>query len=206
MKRKLLRGCRVSLCIAAGCLLAVSLSSCKGKDKNRSGNFPENFNSLSETARVAYVMKNATPDSVARFICAASLGDVEGTKLDSLGIVTNYVYSNYNSDDQETFGVAYDKYIEELPLAKKMKLRAMAGIDDPQGLGYQLGLEYMDRIREKNMTVDEVAKELDEFKRACANDTATYERFLIGFRVVLEQDKGKDVNRAIYERFHNIGI
>lgn len=187
------------LAVCAGMLL----SSCGGGKGETGTSVPENFAVMGDTARVAYVMKNATPDSVARFICSAALGRLDYARIDSLGIATSYAYEKYSGDDLDLFGETYDSYVSALPLADKMRMYAMAGVEDPQGLGLQLGLEYMQSIREKNMSADAVEKELTAFRKACGPDSATYRRFLVGFRTVLESDRGKDMPEEIYNRFIN---
>lgn len=184
-------------------LLSLSLIGCKGGKNNGDDGFPENFNQLPDTAKVSYVMKIATPDSVARFICRAALGQIKDAKIESIGIATNYAYENYTGDNLDAFGTAYDGYVANLPLNEKMKIYALAGTEDPQGLGLQLGLEYLQSIRENNLSPDEVEKELQAFKTACVNDPKTYERFLKGFKTVLEADKNNDMPKGIYERFIN---
>lgn len=82
-----------------------------------------------------------------------------------------------------------------------MRLRALVGAEDPQGLGLTLGLEYMNQIRVKGMTADQVLEELKELKKASADDPDTYARFLIGFRTVLRYDKNSDMPKEIYTRF-----
>lgn len=184
--------------------VAVLLNGCKGgKTENGSG-FPQNFNAMPDTARVAYVMKSTTPDSVARFICRAALGQLKDARIDSLGIATNYAYDRYSGADADLFGGEYDNFVASLPLADKMRMYAMAGVEDPQGLGLQLGLEYMQSIREKNMSVQEVEEELKAFRSACGKDEETYKRFIVGFRTVLEADSGRDMPKEIYDRFRNI--
>lgn len=165
--------------------------------------FPENFGEIGDAGRVAYMMKQTTPDSVARFICASALGNVEGSRIDTLALATAYAYENYNGADVNTFGTEFDRYVSSLSLADRMRIYAMAGTEDPQGLGLKLGLEYMQTIRDNNMTVEEVEKELMEFKKACANDSDTYQRFLIGFKTVLQADHGKDMPQEIYDKFIN---
>lgn len=179
------------------------LGACGRGGKNSDGRFPENFNTMGDTDRVAYVMQNATPDSVARFICLAALGRVDGAKIDSLGIATSYAYEKYTGDDLDMFGDEYDNFVAALPLADKMRMYAMAGVEDPQRLGLQLGLEYMQQIREKNLSPEQVEAELKAFKKACGDDTDTYERFLVGFHTVLKADNGKDMPKAIYDKFIN---
>lgn len=174
-----------------------------GKGSGTQGNFPADFNRLSDAEKVAYVMQHATPDSVARFVCDASLGKVEGVKIDTFANATLYVYENYKSADQAAFASEYDRYIDAKSLADRMRLYALAGEHDPQGLGYALGLDYLRSIRDKNMTADQVEAELKEFKKACGADTDTYRRFIVGFHTVLELDHGKDLSEEIYRRFKN---
>ena len=59
----------------------------------------------------------------------------------------------------------------------------------------------MTSIRDGNKSVTDVEKELQEFKKACAGDTAMYHRFLIGFQTVLKVDHGTDVPEDIYRKF-----
>lgn len=174
---------------------------CKGGNQEQDTTFPSNFNALPDTARVAYVMKNAAPDSVARFICRAALGQIKDARIDNLGIATNYAYEKYMAQDADTFGSEYDNFVSSLPLADKMRMYALAGLEDPQGLGLQLGLEYLQSIREKNMTVSDVDNEIKAFKKACGNDSTLYERFMVGFRTVLEVDSGRDVPKEIYNKY-----
>ncbi len=76
----------------------VSVCSCGGK--NGSGDFPDNFGTIGDAGRVSYMMKNVTPDSVARFICDAALGKVEGARIDSLPTATLYAYEHYKNTDR----------------------------------------------------------------------------------------------------------
>lgn len=189
----------MALAVCAG----MFLSSCGGGKNESASAVPENFAVMGDTARVAYVMERATPDSVARFICSAALGRLDYARIDSLGIATSYAYEKYSGADLDLFGETYDSYVSALALPDKMRMYAMAGVEDPQGLGLQLGLEYMQSVREKNMSVGEVEKELNAFREACGRDSATYRRFLVGFRTVLESDRGKDMPQEIYDRFIN---
>lgn len=180
---------------------AFFFAACSGSNKDKHEVFPENFNSLHDAAKVAFLMKNASPDSVARFICDASLGKIPKAKIDTLAIASAYAYENYRDSDLLVFSKELDDYSANLPLDEKMKIYMMSGTIDPQGLGYELGLEYVDHIREEKMTVDEIKKELDAFKKACADDSTTYVRFLKGFKTVLRIDHGKDLREDIYKHF-----
>lgn len=188
----------------AGLAFLCLAAACSGKGGN--GNFPDNFDKIGDAGRVAYVMEQTSPDSVARFICDAALGKVEGVKIDSIQIATLYAYEHYKDNDLASFSNTLDSYSAALPLKEKMKLYVLLGEVDAQQLGYQLGLEYVNNIRSKKMTADEVSAELKEFKKACGADHDTYRRFVKGFKVVLEKEHGgaRGVDNDIYNRFINL--
>ena len=182
--------------------LIFLIPACGGK-KGDGNVFPEGFASLTDEQKVVYMMEHASADSVARFIIFASLGKIEGVRIDTLNNATLKAYETYTDTALQTFSWEFDRVSEELPLHDKMRLRALVGAEDPQGLGLTLGLEYMNQIRVKGMTADEVLAELQELKRASADDPDMYARFLIGFRTVLRYDKNSDMPAEIYSRFLN---
>jgi hypothetical protein len=188
------------LAIAAAGLL---LAGCGGKG-NQSGEYPDNFNTIGDAGRVAYMMQKVEPDSLARWIIRGALGQEPGVRVDTFAIATNYAYEHLRDDALDSFCGAYDSYVESLPIADKMKIYKLAATEDPQQLGYKLGLEYMSSIRDNHKSAAEVEKELKEFKKACGTDTETYDRFVIGFKTVLQMDHGKDVPEDIYQKFINL--
>lgn len=179
--------------------LAVLCGCGSGGDKSKS--FPADFNERGDAYRVAWMMEHAAPDSVARFICYAALGQVDGARIDTLSTATLYAYENYRDSDAVRFGDEYDRVVGSMNLENKMKMYVLGGSEDPQTLGYKLGLEYMSHIRDNRLTPDQVEKELKAFRRACGNDSSTYHRFVIGFKTVLRADSGSDVSKDIYDRF-----
>ncbi len=182
-------------------LLFATLMACgRGKDNN-ADSFPENFSTLDDASKVSFVMKHASPDSVARFLCDASLGKVPQGKIDTLAIAVAYAYENYADSALMVFSQEFDDYSSNLPLDQKMRIYSMAGTSDPQRLGYELGLEYVSHIRANRMSVADIRKELEAFKRACANDSDTYRRFIKGFKTVLKVDHGKDLPEEVYKSF-----
>lgn len=176
------------------------LTSCGGKEEKKS-KYPENFNSIGDAGRVDYMIRNAPADSVARFIIYSALGQDKESKIDTLAIASVYAYEKLTGEDLEKFSLAYDALVESLPLADKMKIYVLGGSEDPQGLGYKLGLEYMASIREDNKKIVQVEEELREFEKACGSDTVTFRRFMIGFQTVLRADHGKDVPEDIYRKY-----
>ena len=182
------------------CLLL--LASCGDKNK-QAGDYPENFSKIGDVGRVEYMMQRVSPDSLARFVINSSLGKNPGAPIDTLATATLYIYEHLQGQALDAFSTQYDVYVESLPLDEKMRVYMLAGSDDPQKLGYRLGLEYLGSIRENNKNADQVEKELQAFRKACGNDTSTYRRFIIGFHTVLAVDSGKDVSPDIYRRFIN---
>lgn len=187
-------------CFAAAVVLfLIALSGCNGGGGN--SRYPSEFATMSDADKVAYLMERVPADSVARFVCDASLGRIKGVKIDTLAMATLYAYENYRDTALTRFSNEYDRYVEMQPLADRMRLYALAGQVDPQGLGYELGLSYVGQIRSKEMTVAQVEEELKALKEACKDDTATYTRFMTGFKVALSYDHGKDLSEDIYRRF-----
>lgn len=185
---------------AAMLMLLFLLPACSGK-KGTDNQFPKDFNSLPDIGKVSYMMQHAEPDSVARFIIYASLGKIKGVTIDTISNATLHAYESYSDTDLQTFSEEFDRVSEMLPLGEKMKFRFLVGAEDPQGLGLTLGLEYMNQIREKKLSVSQVKAELAEMKKACASDPDIYPRFLIGFRTVLRYDRNADMPAGIYSTF-----
>lgn len=181
---------------------AALVASCGGKSDSGS-DFPSNFATIGDAGRVQYMLGRVAPDSLARFIIYGALGRIDGARIDTLAIATNHAYERLRGDDLDKFSSEYDAVVEGLPLADKMKIYKLGGSEDPQGLGYRLGLEYMTSIRDGGKTAEEVERELKEFKKVCGTDTAMYRRFIIGFHTVLEVDHGTDVSEEIYNKFVN---
>lgn len=181
-------------------LLAGAVA-CGSNGKEASGGFPENFASLPDSAKVAYVMKSSSPDSVARFICNAALGRIAEGSIDTLTLASAYAYEHYTDSALLLFSREFDEYSANLPLPEKMRIYYMAGTYDANRMGYELGLEYVNHIRESRMSVDDVKREIAAFKDACSEDSATYKRFMKGFQTVLKIDHGKDLPEEIYQNF-----
>ena len=181
--------------------LLILACACGHKSEAVTQELPDNFNSLDDSSKVAYFMKTESPDSVARLICDASLGKVAEVRIDTFAIAAAYAYENYNDSSLRIFSEEIDRYSANLPLPEKMRIYFMAGKSDPQRMGYQLGLEYVNHIRENRMTVAQINEELSEFRNACAEDSATYHRFMKGFRTVLKIDHGKDLPEEVYQAF-----
>lgn len=184
-------------------LCAAALCSCGSKEKSAL-DLPKDFNSRSDAEKVSYLMQATTPDSVAILICRASLGELPELKIDTFANATLYAYEHYKDDDLNAFSNSLEGYKESQPLENKMKLYKLAKEDDPMGLGYTLGLEYVGQIRLKNMSIKEIDAELAAFKKACGNDTETYRRFIKGLKVAMSVDKGQGIPADVYSKYINL--
>lgn len=193
-----------SLFICAGIGLCLLAAGCKKGAEQTEAGFPADFNKRTDEDKVAFVMRTCTPDSVARFVMDASLGRLKGIQIDTLSNAELYVFSNYNSEMQQKYAEESVRLKEQLTLAQRMQLFKKGSVDDPISFGLDLGLGYLARVRERNLSADDVAKEIKEFQKECASDTATYRRFTVGFTEALRQDKDKDVKKEIYDRFINL--
>lgn len=187
---------RLAVFMAGGFLCA-----CGQGEKTSEEGLPPGFAAMDDAAKVACMMERVSPDSVARFICDASLRKREGESIDTLAIAVAYAYEHYNDSSLLLFSREFDDYSSNLPLTDKMRVYLMAGQSDSQRLGYELGLEYVDHIRESRMSVADIRREIDAFRVACADDSATYRRFVRGFKTVLRLDHGKDLPEEVYDAF-----
>lgn len=207
MKTKMLSAFKRSAFPALLLLAGISLLGGCGKGEDNETILPNNGKNMSDAQKVEYMMKHASPDSVARFICEASLGELKGVKIDTLANATLYAYENYKDDDLQTFAQALSAYAESLPLGKRMRLRQLEAEQDPTGLGYQLGLEYVNDIRMNKKGVKEIEKEIADLKKECMKnpeDSATFTRFSKGFRVALDMDGSSDIPIQIYNKYSSV--
>lgn len=182
---------------------SLILGACRGKGGNGK-DYPENFGTIGDAGRVAYMMERVRPDSLAHWMVRAALGQEPGARIDTFAIATIYAYDHLTGAPLDTFSMAYDDYVASLPLPDRMRVYSMAASEDPQQMGLRLGLEYMQCIRDNNMTADQVAKEIESLRKACSKDTVTFNRFVLGFKTVLREDRGKDLPEEIYRRFINL--
>lgn len=180
----------------AACLVVV-LAGCRG-DGGTEG-LPRHFDQKSDAEKMAYMMKEVTPDSVARFAIDASLGRIPGGKIDTLSTANLYALEHYRGENSDVYIQEFEHYKATKPLVDRMRLEKWMGNYDDTALGYQLGLEYVGYIREHNLSVKDVEIEITQLHRQA--DQQMYDRFMTGFRVALENDRGKDLSDDIYRRF-----
>lgn len=181
--------------------ILMATVSCHRSQKDEDGSLPANFATMTDGERMAYMMRRVEPDSVARFLCYASLGRVPGAKIDTLAIAYLYAVENYRGADNDRFGAAFEFVLKELSLEDKMHTQLALGLSDTLQVGYELGLGYVGQIRSHNLKPAEIDRQISSFRSACGGDTATYKRFVKGFRTALAVDSGKDLSADIYRKY-----
>lgn len=182
--------------------LIVLVCSC-GKDGSVNKKLPTDFSQMTDRQKMDWVMKNLRPDSAARFLGRVALGEEKNVKLDTFATSLLYLYDSYREENLEIFTASFESFKKSLPLDRKMKLYLISGDFDTLNMGYQLGLEYVARIRDYNLKVSDIEREMNDLRKACdaARDTATFLRFSKGFELALREDSGKDLSSEVYHRF-----
>ena len=99
---------------------------------------------------------------------------------------------------------SFEAAVNELPLCDKMHTQLALGTSDTLSVGYDLGLGYVSQIRTRGLTQKDIDADIDNLRKACGTDTATYTRFVKGFKTALQADRGKDLPNDIYSRYINL--
>lgn len=189
----------------AAALFCVAVCGCSGSGKGEHDGVPDNFNSIGDAGRMAYMMRTVEADSVARFLCDAALGRLTWARIDSVPVAASYAFEHYGDDEKlAAFSDEWERYMAEQPLKDKLRIYVMSGKSSAESVGYDLGLEYVGNIREKGLKVADVESEISDFRKACGDDKDTYNRFVKGFRTVLTLDHGHDLPEDIYKRFSTL--
>lgn len=191
---------RKFLLVAAAAV--VLMISC-GKKNDDDNALAEKLAHMSDSQRVDYLMHQMPPDSLARLVVNSALGKESQVRFDTIANAIVYIQDNLKGDSLDLFTMEYESYVEGLPLTEKMKYLKLGTLEDEVKIGFKLGTEYTAVIREKNMTADQIEKELRAFKQVCDTDTAMYRRVIKGFQTALEIDKASGVSADIYNRFKN---
>ena len=127
---------------------------------------------------------------------------MQGVKIDTLANAYLYALDNYKGEDADKFAIAFETKRAELQLADNMRMQFRLNLADTLQVGYSLGLEYVGTIRRKGLKAKDIDKEIADFRKAC--DEYTFRRFVKGFKLGLEEDKGKDFPADIYKRYINM--
>lgn len=125
-------------------------------------------------------------DSLGIYMAKIAAGEVQGIEVKSFADVDAYLYSAKGESAYELYYLAFDEYSKSLPLVKKLSLMRKSSLADPEKIGYQLGLEYVNDVIDKKLTLGKIDNEIASLRQACSNDEDTYKRFLKGFAIGLK--------------------
>lgn len=181
------------------CLLLFGGAACHKNKSDLKSDFPADFANFTDEQRMEYIMKRAEPDSVARFLFYATLGKIPGVRIDTLANANLYVLETYQGEDLERFVAEFKGMQQTLSLSDMLEFGLITG--DTLTVGYEMGLNYVARIRDRQMKIKQIDQEMAEFRKTCGADTATYTRFLKGFREALKLDRGRDIPAGVFERY-----
>lgn len=178
-------------------MIQMIMSSCS--DKGGDG-LPESFNRMGAPSQMEYLMERDAPDSVARFICYAALGKIEGLHMD-MGSALAYAYEHYDESGLVEFQMALEEFQSGLPLADRVRLTRELGMVDLEQFGYELGLNYVGTIRVEQKQAPTIREELAALRKECASYPDFYSRFMKGFKTALKLDRHRDLDDRIYTEF-----
>lgn len=186
-------------------LFIISVIICANAGCKKSGiykNLPEDFSNFADTAKVAYLMGEISPDSLARFICDEVLKPDSIKLINSLNESVRYAYIKYPDSLRIIFGKEIDAYSDNLPLENKTRLYYLAKGDDPIRLGYKIGKEYIQSFHEGKNQYDELNKVLEIFEIVSNDGNEFMYKLQTGIKTAL-QAGGIDLDSLAVGKLHS---
>lgn len=189
---------------ALSLVIICFLAGCKGNNSidSTTAAMPKNFGTLPDSTKVKLLLEQQISlDSLAGYICRAAAEDIPGVKIESLADVEAEIYSLKGERDFSVYMLAFDECKHKLPLVKKLNVYSKNTLEGEDMLGYRLGLEYVNDVMQRKLTIGKVDKEIAEFRSACGDDEDTYKRFLKGFATALQTRKPGEVSAEIISQY-----
>lgn len=145
-------------------------------------------------------MREFSPDSLAVIICKSVLGELgEEKKISDLRGSLIYIVENYNDSSLQVFNQKLQNYTDTVQTKTRFKIYSLAAEGNEIRLGYQLGLEYLDSIKENKMTAEEVINNISYFSENY-EDSSKYNNLLQGFSVAVNPEIAGNAGREIYDK------
>lgn len=194
------------LCAIAA--IVSSMASCGSSDSGSSAldkSLPSDFASLPDTSKVRVLLdKGVAPDSLAVYMCEVAEGKHGNVRISDYMEVDTYIYEKLGEEGFGIYRMAFDSYAASMPLVSKMKLYTASSLGDLDRMGYELGLEYVNQVLDKHLTIGKVDREVAELRRACDNDEDTFNRFLRGFAAGISTRAPGEVPAEIVEAYGTV--
>lgn len=185
-------------------VMCMLLCACNGKDSDNStmAGLPRDFSSKPDSTKVHMLLDNGMPlDSLAVYVCKAAVGDIQGVSINDFASIDAYIYAAKGEKEYEVYALAFDECKKQLSLVKKLRLYKKNALEDPDKIGYQLGLQYVNDVIYNKLTIGKVDREIADFRRACGDDEDTYNRFLKGFAVGISTRTPGEVPQDIIDQY-----
>ena len=186
---------------AAICLLfalVILLTGCGSKSESADG-LPSDFDSLTAKERMEYLVNHKSPEEVARYICDAALEN-DGKAFIGPTEARAYAYEHYNDEQIGLFEQEIAKYMTELPIDERMRFTMIGGLEDMDAYSLEIGLTYVNDIRDKKKNISKIEEELYNLRVQCADHPEYYSEFMKGFKQALELYR-QNVDQNIYLHF-----
>lgn len=191
-------------CLSASLLWGACLRAGDGKVQDASGveGLPEGFASMPDTAKVRLLLDaGVSVDSLASFVVSCSAGQHGSVTFTAYEDVERVVTERLGEENAGMYLVYLEANLQRLPLDKKYAIKRSMPLTDISLLGYNLGLEYVERVLDAGLKIGRVDLEIAEFHRACGSDEGLYEDFLAGFAAGIRASANRNVPPEIVRKY-----
>lgn len=187
------------LCILTGLLLTA----CGSKEgEQQTSDIPDDFSTLSDTQKIQRLIDaKVTTDSIAHFVTECLDGRHPGVTIKDPDAVMLYVGEKLGDEEMGNYAMSFDMYLQALSPASKYKTRIAMPATDRERLGYDLGLEYVNQVVDKKLTIGQVDRDVTALQRAAATDEDTYENFLTGFAEGIKLSADRGIPTAVISKY-----
>lgn len=163
---------------------------------------PDAFAAWSDSTKIDYLLNNGfTIDSIASFVIMCAEGSNTDISFNDYDSIEYYINNRLGSESAQRYGVLIEANLQTLPLAAKYSVYLRLPIGKNSLLGYNLGLEYVDRILNTELNLGRIDLEIAEFHRACGSNEGVFEDFLDGFAAALKQCRDTSLSPEIISKY-----
>lgn len=183
-------------------LLTLLMGACSSSNQEQENALPADFASMNDTAKLGVLVRQGlSPDSIALYVLHTAEGRNPGVKFTDYANMDVYLYGALGDEGFNSYRIAYDDYVATMPLVPKLKQLQASPDHDPQSVGFELGLEYINQVLDQKMTIGKVDREVAELHRALGQDEDTYSRFLQGFAAAIASRPAGQVPADITKQY-----
>lgn len=183
-------------------LLAGCASRTEGKQGHDSAPLPDNLGTLADTEKARVLLdRGVSADSLALFVIECVEGRKPGVTFTDFNGVETYVEQRLGEEAYGAYTVCLEANLQRLPLSNKYMVKRELPLTDMSLLGFTLGLEYVNKVIDNNLSIGKVDLEVAEFHRACGSDEALFRDFLEGFATGIRESAGREMPDAVAKKY-----